>query len=67
MSGVYPEDSSLQDPLMADSDLEGWAEHVRSAQVLQTSTCSANRQSVVNLDAEITDRSLNLGMTEEQR
>jgi hypothetical protein len=24
-----------------DSDVEGWAEHVRSAQVFQTSTCSA--------------------------
>jgi hypothetical protein len=49
-----------------DSDVEGWAEHVRSAQVFQTSTCSAIARGIVNLDPEIADGALNLGVTEEQ-
>ena len=43
----------------------GRAEHVRSARVVQTSTCSAIAKSVIYLDPEIPDRALELGMTEQ--
>jgi hypothetical protein len=43
-----------------DPDVESWAEHVRSAKVFQ----DIHRQGVVNLDPEITDRALDLGVIE---
>jgi hypothetical protein len=47
--------------------VRGRAEHVRSAQVFQTSTCSAiARLGRHLLDAQVSDRTFDLGMPEQQ-
>jgi hypothetical protein len=44
--------------------VKGWAEHVRSAWIFQTSTCYC--EGVIDFDAELTDRALDLGMSEQK-
>jgi len=49
--------------LWHDSDVEWWAEHPLCPGISDVHPLG-NRQSVINLDAEITDRALDLGVAE---
>jgi hypothetical protein len=44
----------------------GRAEHVRSARVNQTSTCSAMARGIIELDSEVSDGAFNLGVAKQK-
>jgi hypothetical protein len=50
--------AATNDCLWHDSALSRWAEWVCSAWVLQTSTCSAKGQGVIDLDPKVSDGTL---------
>ena len=48
------------------SAVNGRAEHVCSAQVFQTSTCSAIAEGIIHLNAKVSDGAFDLGMAEQE-